>query len=36
MVIVYDEFNTPKWLQDCMLPVELKWYMNEQAQWPEG
>ena len=30
------QFNAPKRLQDCMLPGELKWHMNEQVQWPEG
>ena len=24
--------NAPKWLQDCMLSVELKWHTNEQVQ----
>ena len=33
---VYDKFNAPKRLQDCMLPGELKWHMNEQVQWPGG
>ena len=29
---VYDKFNAPKRLQDCMLSVELKWFSNEQVQ----
>ena len=29
---VYDKFNAPKRLQDCMLPGELKWHTNEQVQ----
>ena len=29
---MYDEFNAPKRLQDCMLSVELKWHTNEQVQ----
>ena len=29
---VYDKFNAPKRLQDCMLSVELKWLTNEQVQ----
>ena len=29
---VYDKFNAPKWLQDCMLSVELRWHTNEQVQ----
>ena len=33
---VYDKFNAPKRLQDCMLPGELKWHMYEQVQWPGG
>ena len=32
---VYDKFNAPKWLQVCMISVELKlkWHTNEQVQW---
>ena len=34
---VYEEFNAPKWVQDCMLSVELKWHtINEKVQWPGG
>ena len=29
---VYDTFNAPKRLQDCMLSVELKCHTNEQVQ----
>ena len=25
---MYDKANAPKWLQDCMLSVELKWHKN--------
>ena len=25
-----------KWLQECMLSMELKWHTNEQVQWPGG
>ena len=28
--------NAPKWLQDCMLSVKLKWHTNEHVQWPGG
>ena len=31
---VYDNFNAPKWLQDCMLYVDLKWHTTKQVQWP--
>ena len=33
---MYDKFNAPKRLQDCMLSVELKWHTNEQVQLPGG
>ena len=33
---MYETFNAPKWLHDCMLSVELRWHTNEQAQWPGG
>ena len=33
---VYDTFNAPKWLQDCMLTGKLKWHTNEVVQWPWG
>ena len=33
---VYDKLNAPKWLQDCMLSVELKSHTKEQVQWPGG
>ena len=33
---VYNKFNAPKWLQDCMLSVGLRWHTNEQVQWPRG
>ena len=36
MYYVYDKFNAPKWLPDCMISVELKWHTNEQVQWPGG
>ena len=29
---VYDKFNAPKLLHDCMLAVELKWHTHEQVQ----
>ena len=29
-------FNAPKWLQDCMLSLTLRWHTNEQVQWPGG
>ena len=29
---VYDKFNAPKWLQDCMLSVGMRWHMNDQVQ----
>ena len=29
---VYDKFNARKWLQDCMLSVELKLHTNQQVQ----
>ena len=28
---VYDKFNAPKWMQDCMLSGELKWHTNERV-----
>ena len=31
-----DKLNAPKWLQDCMLSVDLKLHTNEQFQWPDG
>ena len=30
------KFNAPKWLQDCMLSVELRWHTNKQIQCPGG
>ena len=33
---VYEKFNAPKWLQDCILSIELKWHTIEQVQWPGG
>ena len=30
---LYDKFNAPQWLQDCMLCVELKWSLKTN-QWP--
>ena len=35
-VNVYDKYIAPKWLQDCMICVELKWHMDEQVEWPGG
>ena len=29
--IVYDKLIAPKWLQDCIFSVELKWHTNEQG-----
>ena len=26
---MYDKLNVPKWLQDCMLPVDFKWNRNQ-------
>ena len=26
--------RAPKWLQDCMLSVGLRWHTIEQVQWP--
>ena len=31
---VYDKFNAPEWLQNCMFPAGLKWHTNEQVEWP--
>ena len=28
---MYDKFNASKWLQDCMLSIELKWRTNERS-----
>ena len=28
----HDKYIAPKWLQDCMLSVELKWHMDEQVE----
>ena len=34
MAIVVGQVTSATWLQCCMLPGELKWYMDEQVQWP--
>ena len=31
---VYDKFIAPKWLQDCIISVELKWHKNELVKLP--
>ena len=34
MAIVVQQVASVTWLQCCMFPRELKWYMNEQVWWP--